>query len=341
MGSARRPKLSVPLKRLYGLGFLAGLLVLSLLLHVGLGSALNIGPLKVLDELLKGPYGASGTDHFVIWTLRLPRAAGCVTVGMLLAGSGSAFQAVFRNPLADPYIVGTSSGAAVGGVISILIGAGWGWMGMTTPVFAFVGGMGSLFLVLAIARRNRTIDSSNLLLAGVLVGAMLSSLMAFLLYKAGQDTNQVTRWLLGSVDPMYWSRVGVMAVVLVLAGGWLCWKSRLLNALAMGEEASARLGVNVPRFRFGVLAAGAMMTAAAVGASGIIPFVGLAAPHTARRLLGVDWRFSLPASMLLGAIMMLLADALGARVVSDGIPVGVVTALLGAPFLLAILGRKG
>ncbi len=340
MTFAQRPNATVPSKKYLGLGVLAGILILALLIHIGLGSALNISPLKVLQSLLEGPNG-HGTDHFVVWTLRLPRAIGCVVVGMLLAGAGSAFQAIFRNPLADPYILGTSSGAAVGGVVSIIIGLSWAWDGLSTPAFAFAGGMGSLILVLAIARRRGSVESNRLLLAGVLVGALLSALMALCLYLAGQDTNQVTRWLLGSVDPMFWGRIGVMTAVLLICGTWLIARSRILNSLAMGEDASSRLGVNVKRVRFEVLLAGALMTSAAVGSTGIIPFVGLAAPHISRRTLGVDWRFSLPGSMLIGAIILLFSDALGSRIVSDGLPVGVVTALLGAPVLISVLGKSG
>lgn len=336
----RIPKSTIPRSSWQGLVVLAGLLFLTFLLHVGLGSSLNISPIAVIKSILAGPNG-SGTNDFVVWSLRLPRAMGCIVVGMLLAGAGSAFQAIFRNPLADPYILGTSSGAAVGGVVSIILGFEWAWGGLSTPLFAFAGGLASLGIVLAIARQRGSVESTRLLLAGVLVGALLAALMALCLYLAGKDTNQVTRWLLGSVDPMFWSRVAIMGIVLLVCGSWLISRSRLLNGLAMGEEASARLGVNVKRVRLEVLIAGALMTSAAVGATGIIPFVGLAAPHIARRTLGVDWRISLPASMMMGAIVLLVADALGARIVADGIPVGVITALLGAPVLMSVLGKTG
>ncbi|MHB8637265.1 MAG: FecCD family ABC transporter permease, partial [Fimbriimonadaceae bacterium] len=325
-------------RRVFGIvGLLVGAVVV-FCVHVRLGTTNNYSWSEFWRAVLQGPSG-SETATVVLWQFRLPRACACVLVGALLAGAGSAFQALFKNRLAEPYTVGTASGAAIGGVAAQMLFAA-ALVEVAVPLTAFAAGMASLGLVMLLARRRGRIETPTMLLAGVLVGALLNAAMSLILYWDNQDTNRLLGWLLGSVDPMFWSRVGMMAGVLIIAGGALLVRSRDLNALAFGEDTAARLGVNVGRLRAVILVAGGAMTGAAVGSAGIVPFVGLIAPHLTRRLIGVDWRFSLPGSMAMGAVIVLVADAVGQRLVKDGVPLGVMTALIAAPVMLSLLGNK-
>ena len=311
------------------------------LVHVGLGSTLFISPLRVLKEVLRGDTGGSDVLNNVVWRVRLPRALGCVLVGGLLGTVGSAFQALFRNPLAEPYIVGVSSGAAVGGALAYVLGFAGAFGGMGMMGAAFVTGLLSIALVFAMASRRGVVQVQTLLLAGVVVGALLSAVLSLILLAAGQDTNQVLRWLLGSTTPMFWNRIAAMAVVMAVGGAVMLLQTKSLNAFAISEETAQRLGVDTSTLKSLVLVTGTAMTAAAVGSTGIIGFLGLVAPHISRRLLGVDWRWSLPGSAILGAGLLLAADIVAQRALPNTeLPVGVVTALLGAPFLLVLLRRK-
>lgn len=333
MATAARSARRVPV-----LLILAGLLLLAFLIHLGVGGTWLL-PGDVVRELFKGIGG--GRENSVVWDIRLPRALGCVLVGAMLSVVGSAFQALFRNPLADPYIVGVSSGAAVGGVLSIVLGLDALWGGLGIMALAFVFGLAALGLVFLLARRRGVVDVSTLLLAGVVVGTLLSALTTLVLYMSGQDTNKVMRWLLGSMSPMFWDRLVVMAVAVTAGSALLFVQARNLNAFAIGESTARHLGINTGRLKAIVLVVGTALVSICVGAVGIIGFLGLVAPHIARRLLGVDWRVSMPAAVLVGSTLLLLADVLAQRAIPDTeIPVGVVTALVGAPFLLVLLRRE-
>jgi iron complex transport system permease protein len=243
--------------------------------------------------------------------------------------------------------MGVSSGAAVGGSIAILLG--WGAQaGFGKPVAGFVGGLVALSLVLTIARRNGVIARDSLILAGVVVGSFLSSMMMMVLLAAGQDTNQILRWLVGDVSNVPWSNVGLLMGTLIVGSSILLVQSRNLNALAFGESTARHMGVNVNRLVAIVLITGTAMTAVTVGIAGIIGFVGLVAPHIARRVIGVDWRWSLPGSQRIGAGLLSLADIVAQRglttlthIVGLEPPVGIVTAFVGAPVLLYLLKNKG
>jgi iron complex transport system permease protein len=316
---------------------LGGLLVTAFLLHLGIGGTW-LGPGEVVSELLRGVSGER--SNAVVWDIRMPRTIACVLVGAMLSAVGSSFQALFRNPLADPYVVGVSSGAAVGGVAAIALGWDAWWGGLGTMGLAFVSGLLSLGLVYGLARRRGTVDVATLLLAGVVVGSLLAALTTLILYALGQDTNRVLRWLLGSMTPMFWDRLGVLCIAAVIGISLLFLQTRELNAFAIGEGTARHLGINVGRLKWVVLVAGTGVTAICVGAVGIVGFLGLVAPHIGRRLLGVDWRMSMPAAILIGPMLLLFADVLAQRAIRDmELPVGVVTALLGAPFMLLLLRR--
>lgn len=318
-------------------------MALLFLIHLGRAAAW-ISPIEVAGELINGR--SEGPIGNIVWAIRLPRAIGCLLVGAILALVGSAFQALFRNPLAEPYIVGVSSGAAVGGALALLLGIGTAWSGfwdgLGMTACAFVAGLISLSLVFSLSRRRGVVDVQTLLLAGVVTGSMLSALLSMILLASGEDTNKVLRWLLGSMTPMYWNRLAVMAIALFVGGAILIRQSKYLNAFAVGESTAQHLGVNTRRLKPIILVVGTAMTAATVGAVGVVGFLGLVAPHIARRILGVDWRWSTIGSAFIGAGLLLAADLLAQTAIPDTeLNVGIVTALLGAPVLIVLLRKSG
>lgn len=327
---------------------LLALLALFFLLHVAWGST-DISLVRVAQELLHGPTQAptEGNVNFIVWQLRLPRELMALVIGGTLGVVGSAFQALLRNPLAEPYTLGVSSGAAVGGALALELGLQARFV-LAMPVCGFVGGSLTLILVFAFARRNGAILRESLILAGVVVGSFLSAVLTMVLLSMGQDTNQVLRFLLGDLATAEWSQLKLNASTLLIGTAILFSQSRRLNALAFGESTARQLGVHANRLVLAVLITGTAMVAVAVGTVGIIAFVGLVAPHIARRLLGVDWRWSLPGSMVCGGILLTCADIVSQRGLTmlthqTGVepPVGLVTAFVGAPVLLWLLKRKG
>ena len=264
-------------------------------------------------------------------------------VGALLGATGSAFQALLRNPLADPFVLGVSGGAAVGGSAALALGFA---SGLATVAPGFVGGMLALALVYGLATRRGVVDASGLILGGSVVGSLLSSVLTLVLLGAGKDTNVVLYWLLGSTVDADWPRAALLLGALLLGLPTLVLQSRRLNALALGHDAARRLGADPVVLTRTVLLAGGLMTAATVGTVGIVGFLGLVAPHLARRALGVDWRWSLPGAALVGSLLLVLADLVAQRLLPAfgrtglELPVGAVTSLLGAPTLLALLRRR-
>ncbi len=322
---------------------LSGLVLLTVALfavHV-FGSSRYFGFSTLWPEVFRPGY--NDTANQLLWMDRLPRACSCLAVGGMLALVGSALQAVFRNPLAEPYVVGVSSGASVGGAIALVTGFGAGWTGLARGlglmIGAFPGGLIALFFVFALARRRGVVNAQTLLLAGVVTGSMLNAVLTFVLTLGGMDTNQILQWLLGSMTPAFWSKDNLLTSVLLIGAGILIGFSKQLNAFALGEDTAQRLGVNVGRLKLVVLVTSTAMVSACVGACGVIGFVGLVAPHVARRTLGVDWRISLIGSGFL-ASLLLIADFLAQRTLPGGeLQVGIVTAIIGAPFLLVLLRK--
>jgi len=204
---------------------------------------------------------------------------------------------------------------------------------------AFVGGIGSLLLVLTLAHRRGIIDVTTLLLSGVVVGSFLSGVISLALYATGENS-RVMQWLMGSMTPMFWSRVVILAVAAAIGPPILMLQSRKMNAFAIGESTARHLGINTSQLKATILITGTAMAAVCVGAVGIIGFLGLVAPHIARRILGVDWRVSMPGALLIGPTLLLTADVIAQRLIPGmELPVGVITALLGAPFLLILLRK--
>ncbi len=280
----------------------------------------------------------------IVWELRLPRVLAGMVVGAGLASSGAVFQAMLRNPMADPYLIGTAAGASLGAVAALLLPAllpvaVTAWLGIgAVQVLAFVGGLGAVLLVFTVARGRMGTPVVTLLLAGYAVSSLLSAGVALLMFVAGDRLAAVVSWLLGSLGGASWSRLALAAPLIGLSFVLLLVRWRSLNALLLGEPHAASLGVDVEREKRRLTALAALATSAGVAISGTIGFVGLVVPHLLRLAFGPDHRLLLPASMLYGAVLLVLADT-GARL-AGGIPVGIVTALIGAPFFIWLLRRS-
>jgi len=316
----------------------AGIATLAVFLAYLAVGAVNLSLAKIISELLRGPSGGADWENTVLWQIRMPRAIACLCAGGILGIVGSAFQAMFRNALAEPYVIGVSSGAAVGGTLAILLG--WDF-GLVRVGLAMSGALASLVLVLAVARRQGAINIQSLLIGGVVVGALLSGFVTLNLWMAGQDM-KILWWLLGSTSPMYWDRVSALVLALVLGFIVLHRQSRALNAFSVSEFMAERQGVEPVKLKWIVLVTSSAMTGVAVGCVGIIGFVGLLAPHIARRILGSDLRVTMPVSALLGSTLLMGADILAQRLKpGTELPLGAVTAVLGAPALLWMLRKKG
>ena len=278
------------------------------------------------------------TWETIVWHVRLPRIALAGIVGAALSMSGAAYQGLFRNPLADPYLIGVSAGAGLGAVVILVAGAGN--IGML-PVAAYVGGLGAVLAAYLAARRSGGVPLTTLILAGVAISSLASALTAFLMIRSDPDLRPVLSWLLGGFASTQWTHVGLMIPYFLPCAAVIFAYSRVMNVMQLDEEHARQLGVNVGRTKALLIAAASLATAAAVSFSGLIGFVGLIAPHVARMLWGVDYRSLLPLSMLLGAGFLILADMAARTAVSPAeLPVGIVTAFCGAPFFLYLLRRR-
>jgi len=276
----------------------------------------------------------------IVWELRLPRVVGGIVVGAGLACAGTVFQAVLRNPMADPYVIGTAAGASLGAVAALILPvvAGGAWLGIgLVQLLAFVGGLGAVLLVYSIARGRGGTPVVTLLLAGYAVSSLLAAGVALLMFVSGDRLAAVVSWLLGSLAGVSWPRIAVAGPLIVISFGLILVRWRTLNALLLGEAQAAHLGVDVEREKRTLTALAALATSAGVAISGTIGFVGLVVPHLLRLAFGPDHRLLLPASMVYGATLLVAADAV-ARL-AGGIPVGIVTALIGAPFFIWLLRR--
>jgi len=276
----------------------------------------------------------------IVWELRLPRVVGGIVVGAGLACAGAVFQAVLRNPMADPYIIGTAAGASLGAVAALILPAaiGGAWLGIgLVQLLAFAGGLGAVLVVYSIARGRGGTPVVTLLLAGYAVSSLLAAGVALLMFVSGDRLAAVVSWLLGSLAGVSWPRIAVAGPLIVVSFGLILVRWRTLNALLLGETQAAHLGVDVEREKRVLTALAALATSAGVAISGTIGFVGLVVPHLLRLAFGPDHRLLLPASMVYGATLLVAADA--AARLAGGIPVGIVTALIGAPFFIWLLRR--
>jgi iron complex transport system permease protein len=284
-------------------------------------------------------------DEAIFFSIRLPRVAGAAIVGAALASAGVLFQGLLRNPLADPYALGVSGGAALGGALGFLLSISFSFLGFSpVPVLAFAGGLAAMSLVYGLARSGGRAPTVTLLLAGFAVSAIMGYAVSFLLIMNDRlqiNLPRVYGWLLGGISVTQWSQLGV-AVAMVgpaILGGWLLRHS--LDALSLGEESAQQLGIAVETDKRLVIVLGSVLTGAAVALGGLIGFVGLFAPHVTRVVVGPRHSLLLPAAALVGAAFLVLADLLArALLAPTEIPVGILTAFVGGPFFLWLLRRE-
>lgn len=319
-------------------------IILSLFLLISIVLASSLGAVKlpgkwIIRTLLGLPTDGNDYWHLIFWQVRLPRVLGAALVGAALALAGTAFQGVLRNPLADPYILGVSSGASLGAAITSLLPL------KNTAVFwslaAFAGALLVTFTVYSLASRGIVRRVEDLILAGVAMGSLTSSIVSIILVLNRSSMDKVIMWMMGSLSGISWQSVLVLLIYLAPGFLLLFCRSRELNALLLGEEAAWNLGVDVVRETRFILTIASLLAAVAVSVSGVIGFVGLMVPHILRIILGPDHRLLLPASLFGGAILLVITDCVARTVIAPTeLPVGVITSLLGAPFFLYLLKRN-
>jgi iron complex transport system permease protein len=306
--------------------------------------ALQIGSVPLATRDVLGAFGLGTTDETtraIVLQVRFPRVALSVIVGAGLAAAGTVFQGIFRNPMADPYIIGVSAGAALGATVAIVSGLTFVVAGVgAITILAFAGALGVTLLVYRLAWARGEVAVEHLLLAGIAVGAFLGAIISALQLFGGESLQQVIFWLMGGFSGRTWEHVRVAAPY--VAAGYVVASilARDLNLMVMGNEAARSLGVPVARSRTLLIVAGSLMAAASVAVSGLIGFVGLVVPHLMRLFTGPDHRRLLPSAALGGGCILLLADTIARSVIPPAdVPVGIVTAALGAPFFLYLLRR--
>jgi len=320
---------------------LAAALVASITFAVTFGPA-SITPLEVWGSILHhlgiGEPPLTALRDSIVWDLRLPRVLTAGAVGAGLALAGVVMQSITRNPLADPYLLGLSSGASLGAVAVLLLGSA-----LLLPVAAFLGAMIALAATLLLAGAFGRITPGRTVLAGIAVSALAGAITSLIIFwtVTGDSYREILGWLLGSLAGARWPAVGIAATAILIAGIPIMMSGRVLDAFAFGDTSATTLGVNVPATRWIMLTAAALLTGAMVSVSGAIGFVGLILPHAVRLMVGPRHRLLLPLSALVGASFLIWADT-AARSLFDPreLPVGIVTAIIGAPVFAALLARR-
>jgi ABC-type Fe3+-siderophore transport system permease subunit len=316
-------------------GALAALVPLAMLAGIAFGGA-ALAP-DVLWNALVHP-SAGGDAGTIVWQLRIPRVAIAATVGATLALAGVLLQALLRNPIVDPYLTGVSSGAGA----SIAIAATVGVAPVLVPPLGFVSGLATAILVAVLARRGPRLDAERLILAGVSLSALLSAFVTLALERLARGTasEAILAWLAGSLAGRGWSDLGAAAPEAILGVAIGAATIPALNVLRLGEGRAAALGVDVTRLQWALLVAATLLTAAAVALAGLVGFVGLVVPHLARRVVGADLRALVPASVLVGASLVILADTFARTLAAPAeIPLGVLLAFVGVPTFLVLYLR--
>ncbi|WP_424974309.1 FecCD family ABC transporter permease [Dinoroseobacter sp. S124A] len=343
---------SAPVRRaraaLFPLAMVAGgvALILSVYAAVSLGAISISAPVVwgvLANQIVPGavPVDWSAGREAIVWDIRFPRALLACCVGAGLAMVGASLQAVTRNPLADPHLLGISAGAAFGAILALLhTGLFLGLL--TVPLLAFLGALGATLLVLAVSQFASATSADRLILAGVAVSFIVMSLANMLIFLGDpRASHTVVFWMLGGLGLAQWDQLIFPFAILVVGGAYLWLNARNLNAMTIGDETASTLGIPVARFRLSVFVMGALVTGAMVAFSGIIGFVGLMVPHIVRLVVGGDYARVLPISALLGAVFLLWADICARLVMApDEMPIGVVTGLIGGSFFIWLLRRR-
>ena len=334
-------------RRLYSIIGLAALLVVVIVLAATVGSVqipffttcrVLLSQLPLVNIAPTWP----STTETIILEIRLPRVILAGLVGAALATAGATYQGLFRNPLADPYLIGVAQGAALGAVVGFLLPFDWHGMGFgIIPLLAFTGALFSVAVVYSLARVGKTLPVTTLILAGVALGALWGSIVSYLIISSGEKMHGIIFWLMGSFSLSEWSEVKLVLPYVVVGAVVILLYSRSLNVMQLDEEQAQQLGINVEKVKLILLVAATLITAAAVCFVGTIGFVGIIIPHAVRLIWGPDHRFLLPLSVLSGAVFLILADLVARTALAPTeVPVGVITAICGAPFFLYLLRRK-
>jgi iron complex transport system permease protein len=313
------------------------------LLAGALVGPVELGAVNVVRATFAHVFGLhsplSGADDAILWELRLPRVILAALVGGTLAAAGAAYQGVFRNPLADPYLLGAAAGAGLGATLVAAYAPPSALTGDLLPIAAFVGASAAVVAAYALGRSaGAAAGPAALVLAGVTVASFFTALQTFVQQQNVDTVQEVYSWLLGRLATSGWREVGIMLPYAAAAWLIILGHRRLLDVLSVGDDEAAALGVNVARVRLLVVTAATIATAAAVAVSGLIAFVGIIVPHTIRLLVGGSYRLLLPLSVIVGAGFLVFADVIARTVMSPAeLPIGVVTAFFGAPFFAVVL----
>jgi iron complex transport system permease protein len=283
--------------------------------------------------------GLPERDAAILWQLRLPRVVLGGLVGAMLALAGAAYQGVFRNPLADPYLLGAAAGAGLGATLAIAYGPDTSsWPVGLLPLAAFVGALVGVVTAYTLGRSGGGRSATTLVLAGVAVMSFLTAIQTYVQQREAETLREVYGWILGRLTTAGWNEITLILPYLLVSTAVIVTHRRLLDVLAVGDDEASSLGVRAARVRLTIVAAASLGTAAAVAVSGLIGFVGIIVPHTIRLLAGTSYRLVVPLCLLLGAAFLILADLFARTVMAPGeLPIGVVTAFFGAPFFALVL----
>ena len=318
--------------------YVASVIVLIAAVLVGV----TVGSVSIPLQVLWNPNMDEASSN-ILWNIRMPRVVLAGLVGASLAIAGAAFQGLLKNPLADPYTLGVSSGASVGAVVTLFFGISLPFLGLfTLPVFSMIGAFLTMVTVMSFAKLiDRAMKMETIILTGIIFSSFLGSVISLMISLSGEELRQIIGWLLGSVSMRGWPYV-TMALPFMLIGFLLLWINRReLNALVFGEERAKHLGVNVKRRKMMILIGGSILTGAAVAVSGTIGFVGLVVPHMTRMLFGSDHRHVLPLSFINGATLLIICDLVSRTIISPSeLPIGVITAFIGAPVFAFIFWKQ-
>ncbi len=321
----------------------AGLILSGILIIISLIS-LSLGPAKIsLKDIFAWCAGYKSVDQtawMILFKIRLPRILLAGLVGFTLSLGGVVFQALLRNPLAEPFILGISSGAAVGAIIGIFFGLGFN---LGVPLLSFIGAMFTILLVMVISSRHGGLESSTLLLTGVIINAFFTAvIMFFIATTSDSRLHSMLFWLYGDLSQSKYIQLSISLPIILIVSGIIYFFSRHLNIIVGGEESALQMGVEVELLKWISFLGISLITGMVVSFSGIIGFVGLIVPHLMRMFLGPDHRLLIPASALGGAVFLIAADTLARTIISPSeLPVGVITAFLGAPFFIYLLKARG
>ncbi len=328
---------------------LLAILLVTVLVSVSVGSAnidlktvflILLSKIPLIGDRMDETWKAS--TETIVWNIRMPRIVLAILVGAALALAGAIYQGVLRNPLADPFILGVSSGSALGAALVMLFGIEILLFGKwTLPVVAFLSGLLTLFIVYVLAKVNRRMQMETLILAGVVVQAFISSMLSLIMALADEKMQSILYWMMGSLALTDWSYNGVILPIVLIASVIAVLLAREINILGLGEETAHYSGVSVKKIRIVLLIVASLLTGAAVSVSGTIGFVGLVIPHIIRLAFGSDYRLILPLSVIGGAIFLVSADTIARTILEPReLPIGVITAILGAPFFGYLLRKR-